>query len=439
MSTTYDCLVVGGRCAGAPLATHLARGGMNVLVVDSDPLPSDQPFSTHAIQPGGIELLDELSVGDKIRAVTPAVRRTRFSVNGAALDIDLAPGREMYCPRRSTLDPLLIETAAAAGATIRDETAVVSLLRNGDRVVGARIRHKGRTEEVRADVVVGADGRNSTVAKLVGAEEYLSDSAQRGGYWGYYPLSAEFESLPFQTLIEIEGTGARFAFRTDGDRVIAGYLDKPDVVKAWSGRVDENVRAGLGRSALTRSLVEDSGPLAPLVGLLSLRFYFRAPVGPGWALVGDAGLHIDPTPGYGITDALRDAKALGRALLDGRPAALELYWRERDVLSVPLYMHGKVLGALDYANPFNEMIIARASRTPSLKPRMRAVVNREISPFDMVPPRHALTWTLGALLRHPARIWPHFAASARMGSRMQQELAKRGELLEKARAGLQAP
>jgi hypothetical protein len=148
---------------------------------------------------------------------------------------------------------------------------------------------------------------------------------------------------------------------------------------------------------------------------------------------------MDPTPGYGITDALRDAKALAKALIDGRPDALDLYWRERDVLSLPLYNHAQTMGALDYANPFNEMIISRVSQTPALKHRVRAVLYRELSPFEMVPPGRLLAWTAPALLRNPKAIWPHFAASAQRGGALRKQLARSTALLDAVRAKLRDP
>ncbi|MBW3565698.1 MAG: FAD-dependent monooxygenase [Acidobacteria bacterium] len=67
----YDVVIVGARCAGAALATFLARSGVRVLVVDRNPLPSDQVLSTHTIHPPGVDILDDLGVGQPVRSVTP--------------------------------------------------------------------------------------------------------------------------------------------------------------------------------------------------------------------------------------------------------------------------------------------------------------------------------------------------------------------------------
>ena len=70
--------------------------------------------------------------------------------------------------------------------------------------------------------------------------------------------------------------------------------------------------------------------------------HLRVPCGPGWALVGDAGYWKDPIGAHGLTDALRDAELLARAVIaaaaaGGEPAALDQYHQIRNQLSVPLF------------------------------------------------------------------------------------------------------
>ena len=434
----FDCIVVGARCAGAPLAAHLARGGMRVCIVDAAKLPSDQPFSTHAIQPGGMDRLDELGVGDAVRAVAPVISVNRFVLGGSVVDIRLRNGRPMYCPRRTTLDSLLANAAVAAGAELRDETAVVDLLHEDGRVRGVRVRHKGSTADLRARLVVGADGRNSTVAKRVGAAEYNAVESQRAGYWGYFPVTPAVERLGFQAYIEIRHADLCFFFRTESGLAVAGALAPPAVARTWTRDVEGSVRARLADSDVTSSLV-DSGarPVGRLVGLMKLRGFFRVPVGPGWALVGDAGLHKDPTAGLGITDALRDAKALSIAILDGREAALEVYWRKRDVDSTALYANATDLGSLDYHNPLNEMILRHIGSKPEFLPRLERVVERELSPYELVPPWQAFAWTAAALLRAKKRVFGSFLNGGKRSAQVARELSARSALLEEAKRRLE--
>ena len=173
-----------------------------------------------------------------------------------------------------------------------------------------------------------------------------------------------------------------------------------------------------------------------MLGLVKARYFFRQATGPGWALVGDAGLFKDPAPGLGISDALRDARSAARAILAGGDRALEGYWRQRDVDSLELFYFARDLGALDYNNALNQVVFARLAARPELSDRIRQVVERSISPFEAFSTGQVVGWTLGALLRGRfGVVKPFFAAGKRMAS-VKKELAVRERL---ARALLPVP
>ena len=92
----YDVVIVGARCAGATLATFLARAGASVLLLDKDPLPSDQILSTHTIHPPGLDVLDAVGVGDAVRAVAPPTHIVRLRKNEAFVDIEFPDERAEY-------------------------------------------------------------------------------------------------------------------------------------------------------------------------------------------------------------------------------------------------------------------------------------------------------------------------------------------------------
>ena len=88
--------------------------------------------------------------------------------------------------RRIVLDPLLVRAAERAGAAVRMATKVTGLVKDGNRVVGARVDGGAGEEELRARLVVGADGRNSTVARLAGARKYNVVPNEHALYWGFF-------------------------------------------------------------------------------------------------------------------------------------------------------------------------------------------------------------------------------------------------------------
>ena len=170
----YDVVVVGGRVAGASTALLLARSGARVALVDRGTYGSDT-LSTHGLMRAGVLQLTRWGLlPSLVAAGTPAIRRTAFHyADGETVEVALRPtaGVEaLYAPRRLLLDRMLVDAAAAAGADVRHETTVTSLLCEGDRVVGVRARDKqGRAQTIRAAFTVGADGVRSTIAARIGA------------------------------------------------------------------------------------------------------------------------------------------------------------------------------------------------------------------------------------------------------------------------------
>ena len=84
-----DVIIVGFRCAGAPLAYALHRAGVKVIAVERDPFFTDQPLSTHAIQPYGMKMFDRLGLGDVIRGLAPPNRGFRLQVEDSYMQVDL--------------------------------------------------------------------------------------------------------------------------------------------------------------------------------------------------------------------------------------------------------------------------------------------------------------------------------------------------------------
>jgi flavin-dependent dehydrogenase len=431
-----DVLVVGARCAGATLAGFLRRAGKSVVVVDSCTMPSDQPLSTHFVGPVGMAVLDDLGVGDKVRAFAPEIDLFINGIEETVARIAMPPGKRGTCPRRHDLDALLCEAARAAGAQVRLRTKLVELLRQGDRVVGGVVEHDGRREEIRAALVVGADGRNSKVAQLVGAEEYHGYDSPRAAYWAYWPRPSWYSSDPrFQgaACIVHRGEDYFFIFPANRDQILIGLSFPIERIPDWKGDPKTKLLETVRGYALTAPLTAGE-PLGSVVGILKARFFFRRAAGPGWALVGDAGLFKDPAPGLGITDAFRDARALARAIVAGGDEALVRYWRERDVSSYELFEFARNMGQPGYNNLLNHVIFTKLGRRQDLRDRMVAVQNRQLSPFAAFTTGEIVRWVLGALLRGKVGVLAPFLDAGKRGAAVKTELASKQRLAQAAAA-----
>lgn len=430
----FDVVVVGARCAGASLATFLARSGARILLIDRDRLPSDQVLSTHTIHPPGVDVLDELGVGDAVRSVAPASHTMRIRKNDSWADISFSNGRAEYCPRRQRLDGLLQDAAVTAGAELMDRTRATSVLFENGRAVGVRIKHAGGEEDIATNLVVGADGRRSMVAEQVGAEEYMAYDAPRAMYWAYWdaPETWRSDRYPFDMYIGKIGTDIRAIFQTDHGQLLIGSLPPVDVAHSWRQEP---------RSALCRNLSEDPviGPLlagaepdSSVRGTLKERYFFRRGAGPGWVLVGDAGHHKDFVAGDGITEALIQAKTLARAIAIGGEAALVRWWRSRDVEALPVYFWGRDEGSLRRPGELETTIVRKVGKDRRLQERIAGLPEHQISPYDAIPATTVIPALLAMLLRGRAGVIREFMVKARQAAEYRRTVKQREQLLEEA-------
>ena len=434
----YDVVIVGARCAGATLATFLARAGASVLLLDKDPRSTDQILSTHTIHPPGLDVLDEVGVGDAVRAVAPPTHLVRLRKNDAFVDIEFSGGRAEYCPRRSRLDGLLQDAAASAGVEVLDHTRVTSLVRDGDRVVGVRAAGSAGQEHVfRASLVVGADGRHSTVARQVEAEEYLAYDAPRAMFWGYWNAPAFWRTdpaYPFGMYVANTDGHIRVIFQTDHDQLLIGSLPPVEQALAWRTDPEVALISDLASDSTTGPLVAGSAPDGPVRGTVKERYFFRRGAGNGWTLVGDAGHHKEFVIGDGITEALLQARSLASAIQRGTDAALYRWWRARDVDALPFFFLGQDEGALGPPMELQQVVFSHVAKTPALRARMAATMEHQLSPTDTFPVRQVLWWTLGAALRGSPGVVPEFLAMGRRGTAVNRELRLRRRLLAEAEA-----
>jgi flavin-dependent dehydrogenase len=407
MSAAFDVAIVGARCAGASLAAHLGRAGLSVVVLDAGALPGDQPLSTHLIQPPGMDELDLLGIGDPVRAASPAIEAGRLSFDGREVLMRYGEGRAAHCLRRSQLDAMLQDAACAAGADLQGESRVVALERHANgRVNGVRVRRRsGREESISARFVVGADGRSSTVARLAGAEEYLGYDGARATSWAYWRRNPDWNPALLLNLSDDEHS--RVMFPTGDDQVLIATAPPVSHAKQWVHNHDDWYLDNVRSCPRLADTYTGDGPVGRVRVLAKTRYFFRKAVGPGWALAGDAGHHKEFVIGFGITDALRDARTLAAAIVDGSDRAFERYWRERDLARIEMFRWGEDLGRPDRVNALERLVAESASSTPGLESRFGSVVDGRISPYDMFPARNVAAWVAGAAMRGnlEAAVW----------------------------------
>ncbi len=339
----YDAIVVGARCGGSPLARLLALGGAKVLLVDRASFPSEIPHG-HFIHRWGPRRLKEWGLLDRVAAVCEPATRHLVDlgdfplVAGDLVENGIAWG---YGPRRGALDKILVDAAAESGVELRDGFTVEEFLFDGDRVVGIRGRAaNGAPVEERATLTIGADGRNSRLAKAVGAPVYDSAPTLLCYYFSYW---SGVESHPYELYQRSDRKRVLFTFRTSGN-LFAIFVGFPiEELPAMRSDIERRFMDALELVPDLAERVRSGRREERFYGATDLPNFYRKPYGPGWALVGDAGCHKDPFMALGISDAFRDAGLLASAIADGLSGrlvmedALAAFERRRNEMSMTEY------------------------------------------------------------------------------------------------------
>ena len=305
----------------------------------------------------GVLQLARWGVLDRVvDAGTPAIRRTRFHYGDDTVDVSIKPAGgvdALYAPRRTVLDPILVDAAIAAGAEIRFGIIVTGVRRDAEgRVIGIVARdHEGRSTVAHAPLVIGADGIGSTVARLVEAPVERTGTGASGFVYGYW---SGLETDGYEWLYRPGVTAGIIPTNAGQSCVFVGTSHR-----RFRAEVARDIGAGfdvlLGEaSPAARQRVMAATPASRLRSFPGRPAFLRRAWGPGWALVGDAGYFKDPISTHGLTDALRDADFLARAVAsadDGLPMGIALarYQATRDRLSLPVLAASDAIARYDWS------------------------------------------------------------------------------------------
>jgi 2-polyprenyl-6-methoxyphenol hydroxylase-like FAD-dependent oxidoreductase len=388
----YDVIVVGARCAGSPVAMLLARKGYRVLVVDRATFPSDT-VSTHLIHPPGVASLKRWGLLDRLTA-TGCPPIDRYTFDFGPLTLAGAPGTDYspfaYAPRRTVLDKLLVDAAGEAGAEVREAFTVEEILVEDGRVTGVRGRGSGESPVVeRARVVVGADGRNSAVAKAVRPEQYHERPQLTCGYYSYW------SNLPVNGTFEIysrPGRGWALCPTHDDLTMVIGGWPYAELA-AHRNDVEGALLETFEMAPAFAERIRDAKREERFVGT-SVPNYFRTPFGPGWALVGDAGYNKDFITAQGITDAFRDAElcadALDEALGGKRPydETMGDYRSTRDARVLPMYEMTAQIAALQPPDPQLVQLVGAMQGNQEANDAFARVNSGATSPAEFFAPEN---------------------------------------------------
>ena len=389
----YDAVIVGARCAGSTLAIALAEHGWGVLVVDRDTFPSET-VSTHFVYPNTVARFEQLGILDTLRArhdvpmVANRIIGLGNEIEGLFTPID---GFDRCIgPRRSALDKAIVDTALAAGAEGRFGERVVDLIGTGtdeDPVSGVILENG---DLVKAKWVFGADGRGSTVAGKLGVGKERPQQGELAFLFAYWRGIRDNGHMTM--LAREDAVGNRWAIEDGLHILIAG--GPPDLTR---GNNEERHRNYLRQLRRMPELIEpDVLERAELVSEITaapeslMRGYFRKPVGPGWALLGDASHFKHPATAQGINDAVEQAIYIAERL-SATDQGLDGYEAWRDARAAEHYDWSFAWGRFPRPETAGPRFKAWASE-PDAGQDLRDTFSRQVEPSQLMTEERMARW-----------------------------------------------
>ncbi|WP_329377707.1 NAD(P)/FAD-dependent oxidoreductase [Streptomyces sp. NBC_01351] len=389
----YDVVISGAGLAGSAAAILLARRGVRVALLErrSD-AGAYKVLCTHSLTACAYPVLDELGLVPALEKAGAVRNEARWYTRWGWIEPRAAPaGPELpyaYNVRRSTLDPLIRSRAAEThGVDLLLGHQVTGLVREAGRTVGVRASTPRGEREIRARLVVGADGKDSAVAKFAGVPARRYENAR----FGYL---AHFRGLPLPGGVShtwfLEPDMA-YAFPNDDGVTVVAVL--PDKKRLPAFREDlEGSFLAFVRALPEAPPIDSAERITKITGTVDYPLHSRKATAPGLALIGDAALTGDPLWGVGCGWALQSAQWLAEAVA---PAASGRGDLDR-ALTTYARRHRRRLGghqylAADFAkarpfNPVERLMFSAAARDASVARHMHLFASRLIGPLRFLNP-----------------------------------------------------
>jgi 2-polyprenyl-6-methoxyphenol hydroxylase-like FAD-dependent oxidoreductase len=315
-SLQTTCCIVGGGPAGMMLGYLLARAGVGTVVLEkhNDFL---RDFRGDSVHPSTLELMDELGLLDEFLKLPHQKLRSTGGMFGdlafQAVDFSRVPTRCKFValmPQWDFLNFLAERAKSFRGFAVRMKHEAVGLLRENGRITGVEVRTATGLEHIRAHLVVGCDGRHSTIRKAAGLQ-VREFGVPIDVLWFRLSRSSDDPEQLFGNF----NYGGALILIPRGDYFQAGFLIRKNSFEHWKAKGMDAFRQTIRRIAPYVGDRVDELQDWEQIKILSvqinrLRQWYR----PGLLCIGDAAHAMSPVGGVGINLAIQDAVAAANLL-----------------------------------------------------------------------------------------------------------------------------
>ena len=389
-----DVVVAGAGPAGSAAATLLAERGWSVTLLDKAAFPRPKICGEY-LSPEGARVLDRLGVLKAVDAsgAQPLHGMRIVAPDGTVLDGAYpTAGRwrgyrdHALAIRREVLDRVLLERARTLPVDVRERHRVTGLLRAGDAVAGVRAEvGDGLPVEIRARLVIGADGRASAVAHSLGL--LRPHRLQRLGLIQHV---SGVSDLVDRGEIHVDPPDYCILNPVAPGIVNLGLVVPLAHARPFSGRLETFFAARLKQLRRVPARIRGMRAEGPLMAMGPLAYRVDEPRVGGVLLAGDAAGFYDPFTGEGLYTALRSAELLAEvahaalAAGDVSAAALAPYLRARREAFRDKARVTQALQFLIARRRLADLAARFLQRRPALLSLLMGVIG------DFVPPRELL-------------------------------------------------
>jgi geranylgeranyl reductase family protein len=320
----YDVIIVGGGPAGSACATLLAREGLHALLVEKARFPREK-ICGECVNPRCWRFFELLGVADELRSLKlNRIETFRVTTSGGPTvggQIPAHPDRPFFSLARSVLDSVLLNRARATGAEVMEGTAAIDVQQDKTWHVVVRDLDSGALSSLRSNFLVGADGRNSLVARKIsdfsqsvnGERSRTSLKDQRVGVQWHAAHQPQIGSA-VEMFLFASGYGGMV--NIDNSRANVALVTRPELARFAQLSFPRFLAETIFSDPTARQRLELLDPVGEIHAAFPITPSTHQSCHRHAFLIGDARQTVEPFTGEGIFFALQDGFAAAASILN---------------------------------------------------------------------------------------------------------------------------